>query len=187
MIAVLSTFIDHKTIYADGLPAFGNSELRKKDMDLFCNVTYNRPLLMGRKTWFGYLCGKPLVCRGKHWVVTGNPEKYKSKNPDRYEFISIEDADKLICKITNLVLIGGKSLYDRYLSECTDIYHNVVSVSPSDNCKTKVSLDKRVEEFIDLPIYSSYWWTERCDDILLFYFHYWKKSLRELQSISENT
>lgn len=165
MTSILATFADGRTIAIDDLPpAFylADPELRKADMSVFKEVTYGKPILMGRVTW-DTLKRKPLKDRGHHYIysrtLVGNEGDNISYVSD--DFVPPDDA----------VCIGGGLLYKKFIPLCDEVYLNMFHFKGAlffhDKKVTKLYLDELLCDF-DLTGYDCFSCDSGCIEFLKF-------------------
>lgn len=146
MTSILATFADGRTIAIDDLPpAFysADPELRRADMSVFKEVTYGKPILMGRVTW-DTLKRKPLKGRGHHYIYSRMLQGDAGENASYVsdDFVPPEDS----------VCIGGGLLYKKFIPLCDKVYVNVFRFNDPlffhDKKVTKLCLDELLSDFV---------------------------------------
>lgn len=95
-----------------------------EDLKRFADVTNNSVVVMGRKTWDSLpLKNRPLKNR-LNIVVTSTPTKFQKM--DNVVFITYDELDSFLHQYPNIFIIGGRSLYEKYVGIAEKIYATVV-------------------------------------------------------------
>jgi len=94
-----------------------------EDLQRFKALTLNKPILMGRKTYESI--GKPLPQR-RNIVLTHN----KSLAIEGCDIVhSFSEATKLVSDAPELMVIGGRSLYEHAITCCQTMYLTIIQAS----------------------------------------------------------
>ena len=102
------------------------------DKKIFREVTRGGTVVMGRKTWES-MGSKPLSGR-YNIIITSEPEKMAAKTPlysfnkDVVNYLTIEQFEKILPKLNNVWIIGGVSLFERYIPKCELVYETMIYI-----------------------------------------------------------
>jgi dihydrofolate reductase/thymidylate synthase len=110
------------------------------DLARFAAITKDSVVVMGRKTYESIPERKRPLNNRVNIVVTTDPMKYSQTNKhENLVYVTMEDLDDLLSNNYQekaIFIIGGESLYKRYLGIATTIYATTVDIS-LDVCDTK--------------------------------------------------
>jgi dihydrofolate reductase len=95
-----------------------------EDLAHFKRLTKNSVVVMGRKTWFSIPENRRPLTDRLNVVVTSKPSDYT--NNESTIFLRIEDLDAFLKAHENVFIIGGASLYTRYIGIADKIYATVI-------------------------------------------------------------
>ncbi|MDQ1237221.1 MAG: dihydrofolate reductase [Wigglesworthia glossinidia] len=101
-----------------------------EDLTWFKNNTINKPVIMGRKT-FESIGSKPLKNR-KNIILSKNKKIYK--NYDQFQFAdNPNQALKFTKKYEEVMIIGGKKIYEAFLPKASTLYITNINAVVSGN------------------------------------------------------
>lgn len=125
------------------------------DMAFFKEMTMNKNIVMGYKTWES-LNFRKLKGRKKHYIITSKniPEIL---NED-VEYLSLEAFKDIVKQNPTeiFMVIGGAQLYKALLPECSKIYQSILYIDKLNNIMTyDTFLD--VSKVIDINTYTKKW------------------------------
>lgn len=108
------------------------------DLKRFKAITWGKPVLMGRKTHDSI--GRPLP--GRHNIILTSNTDYQAEGCSIAH--SLEEAIALAGEADELMIIGGSSLYERFLAEADRLYLTLI--------------DREFEGDTYFPVYSAEDW-----------------------------
>lgn len=112
-----------------------NGELPWKlseDLKFFKEITMGQNIVMGRKTFLSI--GKALPGR-KNIVLTREPQAYKDlESEDSKTSLRFMSEDEFRSNFSNLkaFIIGGSSIYEHFINECSEFFITKVDMKVSD-------------------------------------------------------
>lgn len=116
----------------------------KKDLNHFKELTLNKVVVMGRKTWES-LPNAPLLNR-INVVITKNPN-FIPKDKKVLVFYSPEEAERFLLKVfrsEDIFIIGGESIYKYFMDKCDKFYITQIydRVEDGDRFLPKIPFDE---------------------------------------------
>jgi len=121
----------------------------KPDMERFKKLTTGHTVLMGRKTWDSLPdVYRPLPNR-QNIVLTSDVENVKGMSGDNNHVItSMDDLKNHVKPLSTVFLIGGATLYNKYIKEASTIHLTEFM----DEFDGDVKLDEETLRYIDMDV-----------------------------------
>ena len=113
------------------------------DLKHFAELTKESVVVMGRKTFESIPENKRPLKNRLNVVVTTEPIKYSQVNKsDNLVYVTMEELDSFLnsYKHKKIFIIGGESLYKRYVGRASTIYATTVDISLN-SCDTKFPIE----------------------------------------------
>lgn len=128
------------------------------DMDYFKEVTENKHIVMGRKTWDS-LKHRKLKNRKTHFIITSNP---KSSDDEEIVYITLDDFIKYYSehKDEKFVVIGGLMLYKALCPMCDIIHQSTFYIPKLENKEFDTVID--FDSIIDMTKFTRKWILSDC-------------------------
>jgi dihydrofolate reductase len=100
------------------------------DMKYFRKVTMGKPVIMGRKTWDSL--GRPL--KGRHNIVVTRNAGYTANGArtvsGALQALDLARSFPQEDKECEIMIIGGKAIYDEFISLADRVYYTLIHLSP---------------------------------------------------------
>ena len=113
------------------------------DLKHFAELTKDSVIVMGRKTYESIPNNKRPLKNRMNVVVTSEPLKYYQQTKyDNLVYVTMEELDSFLTsyKDKKVFIIGGESLYKRYVGKALKIYATLVDISLN-SCDTKFPVE----------------------------------------------